>query len=110
MSDIENLVIWSRCGPQLRIAARCGVCGGTGFIRTTLSADTDCAHCAGLGWFGIDPRMPVMARPGSAAKIAVLTVRYVSGVCLFNDRDYNDREATTRRDVLERISALACPV
>lgn len=46
-----------------------------------------CERCDGQGWLGIDPHQPVEAQPGSIAKIAMLTVRYASGVPLWNDKD-----------------------
>ena len=104
MSKSENLIIWGRRRSEWLLAARCGMCGGRGQVAKSDLEYVDCQHCAGLGWFGIDPRMPLMALQGSTAKIAMLSVRYAMGVPLFDDRDYKDPELSSHRDVEQRTS------
>jgi hypothetical protein len=83
----ENLIVWSQDGDRFQLSARCGECSGMGRILVSGVAYDDCGACNGLGWFGIDPQMPVMAHVGSAAKVAMLTVRYASGVPLWHAGD-----------------------
>ena len=76
------------------MAARCAECGGEGRFFDQEGESVDCEHCSGQGWFGVDPHQPVMAVPGTVAKIAMLTVRYASGVPLWNPADgVNHRRA-----------------
>ena len=94
-SDHHNLIIWNRNGSSARLAARCAPCRGLGRIWTQSSDSTDCEHCSGCGWFGIDPHSPVKGHPGSVEKIAMLMVRYASGVPLWNEHDGLDEERET---------------
>jgi hypothetical protein len=71
----------------MHLAARCGMCSGVGYFFEDSPDHVTCEHCGGVGWFGIDPKMPVMAHPGSVAKVAMLSVRYSSGVPLWNAQD-----------------------
>lgn len=83
----QDLIAWNRTGTMIRLGARCGECGGTGDFLLDSGDRVVCKHCAGRGWFGIDPKMPVNAPAGSVAKMAMLTVRYASGVPLWNPQD-----------------------
>lgn len=123
----EDLVIWQQDGDTTLLAARCGGCDGTGRVAAETEEYHDCTACLGLGWFGIDPELPVMAHAGSAAKVAMLTVRYATGVPLWHVRDGRDddlrsrnlaetepmlrptaaREAVSRRDDKQRQRRLA---
>ena len=96
MSRSEDLIVWSRKKGFIRIAARCGVCGGYGRLYVQSVEVDDCAHCHGLGWFGIDPKLPVTAQPGSVERIAMMSVRYASGVRLWNQHDRPEDERTAR--------------
>ena len=96
MSRSEDLIVWSRKKGLARLAARCGHCGGHGrHYLQSIEAD-NCAHCEGLGWFGIDPEEPVSAQPGSVERIAMMSVRYASGVRLWNGQDRVVDERTAR--------------
>lgn len=83
----QELIAWNRIGTMICLAARCGECGGTGDFLRDSGDRVICDHCSGQGWFGIDPKMPVNAPAGSVAKMAMLTVRYASGVPLWNPQD-----------------------
>ncbi len=86
----DNLIIWRRTRNRVHLGARCGECQGLGrFFYNSIDSD-DCTHCHGRGWFGIDPKLPISAQPGSAAKVAMLTVRYAAGIALFNRLDEPD--------------------
>jgi hypothetical protein len=95
-----NLIVWSRSGTKLRLAARCGMCNGMGRFYGANIESEDCEHCYGRGWFGIDPKVPVEALPGTVEKVAVLTVRYATGTPLFDRRDGFDPEAARRKEIL----------
>lgn len=82
-----DLVIWGRVGNRVLLGARCGECGGAGDFFNTSMERIECVHCEGHGWFGIDPAMPIQANPGSVEKVAMLSVRYTSGVPLWNPQD-----------------------
>ena len=97
MSKSDVLIVWSRAGGMVHLAARCGACGGQGRMFLTSVESDDCEHCEGRGWFGIDPEQPVMADPGSVERIAVLSVRYASGVPIWNEGDRPIDEKTARR-------------
>lgn len=86
MIDSRDLIVWGRKNDKPRVAERCPKCRGKASISAG-AAEDDCDLCGGLGWFGIDPLQPVEARPGSVEKIAMLGVRYASGVPLWNDQD-----------------------
>jgi len=92
MSKNEDLIVWGSQGSQLLLGARCSGCGGRGRLFESPVDHDSCQPCGGLGWFGIDPNQPVTASAGSVAKIATLTVRYASGLPLFNARDWSDSE------------------
>ena len=98
MSD--NLIVWSRAAAKIRLAARCGECNGMGRFYGANIESEDCQHCHGRGWFGIDPKLPVEALPGTVEKVAALTVRYATGTPLFNRRDGFDPEAARRKELL----------
>jgi hypothetical protein len=93
----ENSIIWGFQNGKPLTAERCSQCDGRGFFSEGSVGGRDCNHCSGRGWFGIDPRLPVQGRPGSREKIAMLTVRYASGVPLWNDADGATDEAHARR-------------
>lgn len=69
-------------------AKRCDCCGGLGTVDdphgktyrapdgATFKKQIPCEACEAVGWFGINPRVETPARPGSAAKVAVLAARY----------------------------------
>jgi hypothetical protein len=69
-------------------ATRCEMCQGRGTIEDTkrkryrksngheLGEELPCRACHAIGWFGINPYARTLARPGSAAKTAVLAARY----------------------------------
>jgi hypothetical protein len=97
MSKSDVLIVWSRDDGAMRLAARCGLCGGQGRLFLTSVEADDCEHCEGCGWFGIDPERPVMADPGSVERIAMLSVRYAAGVPLWNAADRPVDERTARR-------------
>jgi hypothetical protein len=88
----DDLIVWHRVGTTALLAGRCASCGGAGRFFLSNGEHLDCEECVGCGWFGIDPRVPVQAQPGSVEKIAMLTVRYASGVPLFNGRDGQDAD------------------
>ena len=89
-SQSDNLIIWRRSESTVHLGARCGECQGLGrFFHNSIDSD-DCRHCHGRGWFGIDPKLPIAAQPGSVAKVAMLTVRYAAGIALFNRLDEPD--------------------
>ncbi|MBT4864284.1 MAG: hypothetical protein HON53_04075 [Planctomycetaceae bacterium] len=92
----EDLIVWSQEGDQLQLGARCGECNGAGRVLTSAVEYDDCDACSGIGWFGIDPERPVMAHVGSAAKVAMLTVRYASGVPLWHPGDGFDADLKSR--------------
>jgi hypothetical protein len=92
----EDLVIWQQDGDVILLAARCGECDGMGRFATPSEEYLDCEACLGLGWFGIDPEQPVMAHAGSAAKVAMLTARYATGVPLWHVRDGRDDDLRLR--------------
>jgi hypothetical protein len=87
MRKNENLIVWARNGSQLLVGFRCGECGGMARYFDPAVENDDCPHCHGLGWFGIDPRLPVSAPQGTVAKVAMLSVRYASGLPLWNPQD-----------------------
>ncbi len=65
----------------------CDQCHGEGIdVNPDTKDKGDCAACEGLGWFGIDPVMPVPFRAG-AARIPYYQVRYASGKVIFNQLD-----------------------
>lgn len=72
---------------ELLTAQRYTRCDGQGFFAEGPLEERDCSACDGLGWFGIDPRLPLRGRPGSCEKVVMLAVRYASGVPLWNDAD-----------------------
>ena len=110
MSNNENSIIWGRHGTEILHATRCDECGGMGRVWSSSFKYVDCEHCASLGWLGIDPRAPTIALPGTVAKIAVLSVRYASGVPLFHEHDYQDPDLTSRRDVASAsVSGVSSP-
>ena len=86
-ANSESLIVLSQNGRWVSLGARCGVCGGHGDFMDSSGQRAACAHCGGHGWFGIDPEMPVMADQGSVEKIAMLSVRYSTGVSLWNSED-----------------------
>jgi hypothetical protein len=96
----KDLIVWSRTGGRIRLAARCGKCGGEGRFFAANVESEDCQHCKGCGWFGIDPKVPVEALPGSVEKVAALSVRYASGLPLWNRNDGFDPEAARRAALL----------
>lgn len=93
----ETPIIWGGLDGEPLTAEPCGRCDGRGFFPDGPFKERDCDACNGLGWFGIDPRLPVQGHPGSPEKIAMLTVRYASGVPLWNDADGLLDDADTRR-------------
>ena len=72
-----SVIVWNRKKTRLRIAFRCAHCGGVGIENGKPSGYTVklCKTCNGDGWFGIDPRVPTSAMPGSDVKVAVLQAR-----------------------------------
>ena len=88
----ENLIVWSHDGDRLQLGARCGECSGAGRVLASAVQYDDCDACSGIGWFGIDAEKPVMAHVGSTAKVAMLTVRYASGVPLWHSSDGFDAD------------------
>lgn len=87
MNAEERNLVWGFHQEQPLTAEPCPACAGEGrFVNEGVPGD-DCEHCDGKGWFGIDPHRPVVAPPGSNAKIAMLSVRYASGVPLWNEQD-----------------------
>lgn len=89
----EDLVVWGREDGLVRLAARCGECGGEGRFIDSSGEGHNCEACEGLGWFGIEPERPVAAHAGSVAKVAMLSVRYATGAPLWNPKDGLDGEA-----------------
>ncbi len=97
MSTNENLkhsIVWGRKGNQKLTAQRCPVCDGIGRLFANTIHRVDCVRCGGMGWFGIDPRMPVKASPGSDEKVTMLSVRYATGLPLWNDKDSPEPEVS----------------
>ena len=87
MSERKHAIVWGYHEKEPLTAEPCPECDGRGrFYDGTVQIE-HCGHCNGLGWFGIEPRLPVQAIPGSVEKIAMLSVRYASGVPLWNDED-----------------------
>lgn len=82
-----GLIVWGIRNGKPLTAVVCPDCGGRGRLFQSTPELDECKNCAGLGWFGIDPWQPVAARPGSPEKVAMLTVRYASGVPLWNEQD-----------------------
>jgi hypothetical protein len=83
----EDLIVWRRTADHVYLAARCAKCGGDGdFLKNSVERNK-CDDCFGNGWFGIDPEMPAQASQGSIEKVAMLTVRYNSGIPLWNGLD-----------------------
>ncbi len=87
----QDLIVWGRHGSQLRLAARCAHCDGNGDFLTEGTQRIPCDSCDGFGWFGIDPRMPSATLPGTTERIAVLAVRYASGIPLWHYGDQAER-------------------
>lgn len=96
----EDLIVWSHSAKRVRLAARCGMCNGAGRFYGANIESENCEHCNGHGWFGINPKLPVEALPGTVEKVAALTVRYATGTPLFNKRDGFDTEAARRKELL----------
>lgn len=87
MNRNENLIVWRRTEEMLHLAARCAFCEGVGSVLTTTLDRTDFLHCEGRGGFCIVPQHGATADPGSIEKVAVLGVRYASGMSLWNGLD-----------------------
>jgi hypothetical protein len=92
----EDLIVWSGDRERLQLAARCAECGGMGRFVMSAEEYENCEHCAGLGWFGIDPKQPVKAHAGSVAKVAMLTARYATGNDLWHPHDGYDADVMHR--------------
>lgn len=100
-SMLVSTLIWNRT-PE-RLAKRCSACAGNAVRRMSdleaagISAAyrvIPCEVCLGIGWLGIDPTLPTDLRPGNAAKVIVIAARYVAGLPLWNDDDWNERPKT----------------
>lgn len=76
-----NQVIWSDEDGVKLTAHRCIPC------TDVQKSCQKCPACGGSGWIGIDPAKPTTAIPGSAAKNAVLAVRYAAGKSLWHADD-----------------------
>lgn len=83
----HDLIILGRHRGRWLLGARCGCCLGTGYHMPQTGQRSECHRCQGCGWFGIDPTLPVFAHPGSAAKVATMTVRRARDVPLWNPLD-----------------------
>jgi len=68
---------------------RCEECRGTGIDVAVLTKDKgDCESCLGLGWFGINPKLPIPSSCISGPdRIPYYQVRYASGAVIFNRLD-----------------------
>jgi len=67
----------------------CDYCDATGYIKINGSPPEDCTKCKGLGWFGINPELPI---PHSASSkcIPYYQVRYASSI--FTGQKLEDAE------------------
>ncbi len=86
MIDNTETVVWGHEKNQPLVGRRCQSCEGNAPLPHG-SGFAECEECGGLGWTGIDPHKPVTAAPGSAEKVAMLSVRYAAGWPLWNEQD-----------------------
>ena len=57
-----------------------------------------------LSEFGVDPRQPTKARPGSDEKVRMLAARYAAGLPLWHEEDcYDHSEAAEEAEPLEAV-------
>lgn len=103
----DALIVWQRVGTQLLLGARCAGCNGLGRLFPEASENPDCEHCGGRGWFGLVPELPVSAPGGTPPRIAMMTVRYASGLPLWNERDGETISTAEWRRHLEHQRDLA---
>lgn len=71
-------------------AQPCPVCQGRGIARAwqgACSRRDECPGCDGIGYHGIDPRVPTCVYPGTLEKVAVLRARFLAGVRLYRPGD-----------------------
>ncbi len=86
----EDTIVWRTDRNGSLQASRCTACNGVGRNHAGSRVGENCMQCDGLGWFGMDPEMPISAQPGSIEKIVMLSVRYRSGLPLWNKNDGPD--------------------
>jgi len=64
------------------------------FDQTPVDADETPFISIDLSEFGVDPRQPTKARPGSDEKVRMLAARYAAGLPLWHEEDcYDHSEA-----------------